>query len=73
MPSAWSDFSSFCSSTLVFLTWRFTPQKLSLGVINSTIIPCETPSLELGVASTRASAVSAERKFVNVIRLPTLG
>src|ERR1700730_2758869 len=73
MPSERRESSSFCSSTLAFLTCRFTPQKLSLETINSTTMPCDTPSLDWGVASTRASAVSAERKFVSVILLPTSG
>ena len=56
-----------------FLGQESDSPKCSLGIVNSTMMPSATPLREDGVASTRASAVSADSRLTSVTRDPTSG
>src|SRR6267143_31160 len=61
---------SLTSSALVFLSRKFTPQKVSLGISSSTATPSVRPSVDRRVPITRARNASPERRLVNSSRLP---
>src|SRR5690349_6775008 len=65
--------SSFTSSALVFLSWKLTPQKASLGTSSSTATPIGVPSADLRTETTRARNDSWVSRLVSSISLPTLG
>src|SRR5690242_4901201 len=65
--------SSFTSSALVFLSWKLTPQKASLGTSSDMATPIGAPSADLRTETTRARKDSWVSRLVSSISLPTLG
>src|SRR5436190_11024315 len=65
--------SILTSSALVFLNWKFKPQKVSLGVRSSTATLRAVPPLARRVPTTRTWVVWPERRLVSSSSLPILG
>jgi len=59
------SYSSLTRSAQVFFSWRFMPQKVSLGTKSSMATPNKRPSLLRRTPTTRACEVSCEERFVN--------
>src|SRR5437773_7390337 len=65
--------SILTSSALVFLNWKFKPQKVSLGVRSSTATLRAVPPMARRVPTTRTWVVWPERRLVSSSSLPILG